>query len=130
MARKKYTKRQIAAFFEESQGKCWRCGQPIVHQVYGVGWILGHCDKPHWMGGVKVAPEHTSCNMEDAKQQTKDAAKSVRIRARNAGIKKPSSFRPTPTVRIRAGHWENYICEVTGRERSRWVGPEIIEKDD
>lgn len=92
MKRKKYTKRQIVEFWEASAGKCWRCEQPIIHQVYGEGWVLGHSEKPHWAGGVYVAPEHVACNVEDGRAQTTLAAKNVRIRARNIGIKKPSKL--------------------------------------
>jgi len=94
MTRKRFTRRQILEHWEASDGYCWRCEQKIIHEVYGEGWELGHCDKPHWMGGVEVAPEHVKCNREDGKVQTTVAAKSVRIRARNAGIKKLG--RPVP----------------------------------
>lgn len=90
MKRKRLTRRQILMHWEESGGLCWRCEMKIANEVYGAGWQLGHCDKPHWMGGVEVAPEHTDCNRLDGIEQTKAAAKSVRIRARAAGIKKPS----------------------------------------
>jgi hypothetical protein len=93
LSRKDYTKRQIVGFWEAGQGRCWRCGEKIVGKptpAYGVDWVLGHVGKPHWLGGIKVAPEHTSCNSEDGKEQTKLAAKSVRIRAKAIGVKKPS----------------------------------------
>jgi hypothetical protein len=90
--RKRLTRRQILEHWERSQGKCWRCEQKIINEVYGDGWQLGHCDKPHWMGGVEVAPEHTLCNRNDGIEQTRAAAKSVRIRAREAGIKKKSRW--------------------------------------
>jgi hypothetical protein len=103
MKRKRPSKRQIVGHWEASGGKCWRCEQKIINEIYGVGWQLGHCDKPHWMGGVAVAPEHTACNQADGVMQTKAAAKSVRIRARNIGIKKsPGTF-----ARLRA--WRDRI---------------------
>lgn len=94
MKRKRLTKRQIVEHWEASGGRCWRCETKIVNEVYGEGWQLGHCNKPHWMGGVEVAPEHTACNMADARVQTKVAAKSVRMRARAIGIKRGNNIVP------------------------------------
>jgi hypothetical protein len=88
--RKKPTKRQIIERWEAGQGRCWRCEEKIVGKptpVYGEDWVLGHVGKPHWLGGIKTAPEHTKCNSDDGKEQTKLAAKSVRIRAKAIGIK-------------------------------------------
>ena len=111
MTRKRYTERQIVEHWEDGKGLCWRCGEPIVGKptpVYGIDWVLGHVGKAHWCGGVKVAPEHASCNSDDGRQQTKLAAKSIRIRAKAIGIKKPSSF-----ARLRA--WRDRI--LAERER-------------
>lgn len=94
MKRKRYTERQILAYWEASDGHCWRCELKIEKPRYGVNWVLGHCKNPHWLGGAELAAEHVACNVRDAKVQTKLAAKSVRIRARAAGIKKRS--RPFP----------------------------------
>jgi hypothetical protein len=88
--RKKYTKRQIVQHWDVSDGRCWRCGEKIAGKptpVYGTDWVLGHVGKAHWAGGVKVAPEHTACNAVDGREQTKLAAKSIRIRARDIGVK-------------------------------------------
>lgn len=91
--------------------------------VYGTDWEAGHVDKPHWMGGMVLAPEHIPCNREDARDQTKAAAKSVRIRARNIGVKKPSPFWKPPGPRVIKAHWESYD---DGR-RARWIPEQVIE---
>ena len=122
MKRKRLTKRQIVEHWERSEGKCWRCEQKITNEVYGDGWQLGHCDKPHWMGGVEVAPEHTSCNKLDGIQQTRIAAKSVRIRARNIGIKKPSPFWKPKEQRVIPAHWESY----EDGKRARWIPAQTV----
>jgi len=91
MTRRRYTKRQIVGFWEAAHGNCWRCGRKIEGKptpVYGVDWELGHVGAAHWAGGDEVAPEHMSCNRDDAKKQSAAAAKSVRIRARDIGIKR------------------------------------------
>jgi hypothetical protein len=88
-----YTKRQLVQAWDDAEGKCWRCGEPIkLPTVYGIDWHMGHVGRAKWAGGKKVAPEHTSCNREDGRQQSKLAAKSVRIRAREIGVKKKSSL--------------------------------------
>jgi hypothetical protein len=96
MKRKNYTKPQILKYWEASDGRCWRCGAKIEGKpvpVYGTDWVLGHVGAAHWAGGTKVAPEHTACNSSDGKDQTKAAAKSVRIRAKAIGVKsKARSF--------------------------------------
>lgn len=83
--RKRLTTRQKIALFDLHGGLCWRCGGKIWPSDE---WEVGHCDKAHWIGGTEVAPEHKSCNREDGKEQTKLEAKSVRVRARQLGIKK------------------------------------------
>jgi hypothetical protein len=90
-----YTKRQIVEYWEAGGGRCWRCGERIEGKptpLYGVDWHLGHVGRAKWAGGKKVAPEHTSCNREDGKQQSKLAAKSIRIRADAIGVRKKSSL--------------------------------------
>ena len=128
MPRKRYTKRQILEFWESGKGKCWRCKQPIINEVYDDGWVLGHCSDPHWLGGIDVAPEHTACNAEDGKHQTTLAAKSVRIRARNIGIKKKSPFPKPYKPEFTPGRWEVWTDE-RGRERSTWIPPTTVESD-
>jgi hypothetical protein len=91
MKRKRSTKRQLVEMWRASGGRCWRCGKKIEGKPtpkYGVDWVDGHCGKAHWAGGIETAPEHTLCNSEDGKEQTKLAAKSVRIQAANIGIPK------------------------------------------
>jgi hypothetical protein len=123
--RKRLTQRQKVVLWEKSEGKCWRCEQPIVNGIEGDDWVLGHCNKPHWMGGVDVAPEHTACNSEDGKVQTTLAAKSVRIRARNAGIKKRSLFGKPYKPEYTPGRWHVWFDE-NGRERSTWIPPTLV----
>lgn len=38
MTRKRYTRKQILDLFEKSGGRCWRCGEKIIDEVYGIGW--------------------------------------------------------------------------------------------
>ena len=93
--RKRYSKRQIVEYWEKANGRCWRCGQKITGKktpVYGVDWVLGHAGAAHWADGKEVAPEHVDCNVRDGREQTKLAAKNVRIRASNIGVKSPSGF--------------------------------------
>lgn len=91
MTRKSYTTRQRVMLFEAHGGKCWRCGLPITIKDE---WELGHCGRAYWLDGHEVAPEHKRCNREDAKEQTKAAAKSVRIRAKAYGIKRTKHIVP------------------------------------
>jgi hypothetical protein len=105
MTRKRYSKRQIVELWTEGQGKCWRCEQPIRHEIYGEGWVLGHVGKAHWCGGVIVAPEHTACNAEDGKVQSTLAAKSIRIQARAIGVKRPKRVMPGS----RASKWKKKL---------------------
>lgn len=123
MKRKRLTKRQIVELWEAGKGMCWRCEQPIVNEVYPDGWVLGHCEKPHWMGGVEVAPEHVKCNSDDGRVQTSLAAKSVRIRARNIGIKKTRKPYYPPKPRVIPGHWESY----DDGKRAIWVPEQIVD---
>jgi hypothetical protein len=93
MQRKRYTKRQVVEFWEKANGRCWRCLEKIQGKptpIYGKDWVLGHVGAAHWTGGGDVAPEHTDCNAIDGREQSKLAAKSVRIRAKAIGVKKPS----------------------------------------
>ncbi len=99
MPRKRPTKRQIVEAWEKYGGRCWRCGHKIAGKPtprYGKDWVLGHAGAANWAGGDDLRPEHVDCNSEDARLQTKLAAKSVRIRARNIGVR---SSRPLPCGR-------------------------------
>lgn len=115
MTRQRYTKRQIVEFWEAAGGRCWRCGKKIEGKptpIYGLDWVLGHAGRAHWAGGKEVKPEHTDCNAEDGKQQTKAAAKSVRIRAKAIGVK-TSRSRPVPGSK--ASKWARRYNKATGR---------------
>lgn len=95
MPRKRYTRRQILSYWEKGKGRCWRCKEKIEGKttpIYGIDWVLGHVGAAHWAGGDDVLPEHVSCNKEDGILQTKAAAKSIRIRSRNIGIKEESRW--------------------------------------
>lgn len=106
MTRRRYTRTQRIRIFDEAGGICWRCGVKI-HAERGEQWHLGHVDIAHAFGGKEVAPEHISCNREDAKQVKRLAAKSDRIRARHLGIKrKPKG---NPMAGTKASGWKQKI---------------------
>jgi hypothetical protein len=126
LKRKRPSKRDLVLMWEASRGICWRCELPIGKDaVYGTDWEAGHVDKPHWMGGMVLAPEHVICNREDARDQTRAAAKSVRIRARNIGVKKPSPFWKPYKPEYTPGRWHDWFDE-NGRERSTWIPPTLV----
>jgi hypothetical protein len=127
--RKKYTKAQITAHWRDGQGKCWRCKEPIRSSLdkappaYGTDWVLGHCGDPHWLGGIKVAPEHASCNAEDAKDQTKLAAKSVRMQARAIGIPKSKGRSFNRPDKPKGGIVKHTYTDDRGRLCVRFIKP-------
>lgn len=91
LKRRSYSRAQRVKLFDDAGGMCWRCGLKI-HAERGERWHVGHVDIPHSFGGQKVAPEHVHCNMDDAKQVKRDAAKSDRIRAKHLGIQKTTRW--------------------------------------
>jgi len=122
MTRKRYSRRQVLEHWEAAHGRCWRCGERITGTptpLYGRDWCLGHVGAAHWMGGVNVAPEHIDCNKTDGVAQTKAAAKSVRIRARAAGIKKRQS-KPLPGT-YASGIRKKANGEVLVLRNGEWV---------
>lgn len=92
--RKRLTRKQRADLFELHKGICWRCELPI--DPAKEAWHAGHVDKAHWLGGDTLAPEHYSCNMDDARVQKTLAAKADRIRANHLRIPKSSRHKPIP----------------------------------
>ena len=106
MPRKKtWTPKQRREMWEKSGGICWRCQLPIDYIKDG-GWHVGHVDKPEALGGTKVAPEHISCNMQDAwKKVIPMIAKSDRIWMKQHGQKKPKK----PMPGSRGSRWKKCV---------------------
>jgi hypothetical protein len=116
VTRKHWTKRELVNAWEQAGGTptrpadCWRCGAPIVSPQgktaqYGIDWHMGHVGVAHWAGGSEFAPEHVTCNMQDAAIQTKLAAKSVRIRANDIGITSKRKVPSRPKVPRKKTAW-------------------------
>lgn len=93
--RRRLTRKQRADLFDREHGICVHCHEPIDarkepwHVAHIIALALGGPDTLANMG-----PAHDRCNMEDAyKEVAPKAAKANRIRARERGIRKPSTFR-------------------------------------
>jgi hypothetical protein len=121
VTRKNWRKKELVDAWDGAKGICHRCHKEITSPTgktaqYGIDWHMGHVAKAHWAGGEVCAPEHVHCNMEDARQQTKLAAKSVRIRANAIGVRSKHKVPSRPKAQRKKTAWWCQIGEETPLE--------------
>lgn len=92
--RKSLTRNKRAELFLEHSGICYLCERPI-NAARGEAWEVEHVEAREISGRddwANLRPVHIVCHKPKTAADKKVIAKSNRVRNRNLGIRKPSSF--------------------------------------